>query len=813
MRIAGFLLLFLPALFYTNTLRWRTSSTASSTFEISWKHPTYIPFKQSAARNMARNDYRAAAESYGQGADAALRRGDRSSAARFIVNRSSTLMAEGRFRDALTTYQQARHYAEASGDWQTTQTLYFALANLYMAFGDRTAATLAARQGLSALHYSGNLTFRMPLLLMLGRLEIRERGFASARGYFTEAIAAGQSLDAAPEAGSQSYEAEAWDNFGFEVMQLGMLEMAEESFCRAWRLRARRNDPRLAQSYPLLSSVYFARKDLRRAKFWNERASDKVAHIRMRKPWMLEHRRGQIAESEGDLRGALQAYQKALVEARRWRSGLIPSDHFRTHAEVEISDLFDDLLRVATTLPQTASLQESTFQALQESHAWSLQAQLEASAGLSARLPAAYRDELTKVRQLEARLLSEDDAAARAEADQRRVRLLEMEAAAGMPVQISGQPALRWERLAEGEAVLTFHTAEPASQLWLLTRSGLQRTQLPGRKELAAAALAFHESVYTNSPGLREQGEQLLTMLLGSLREPALSATEWRVVLDDGLFDIPFAALSVNNRDYLVESHTVLQVPTLGVSVTGKPLRGSWLGVADPIFNRADARYPKSAPAFWPHWLSASAGSTGLELPRLPASLQEARQALAIWGSGRILSGAAASIEELTQALRTESPAVLHLATHAIPLAAAGAPETTGLALSLGEDGQTRFFAQRDIVTLPSAPALVVMSACQSGKGEQRPGVGVVGLTRSWLMAGSENVMATYWPVKDDAGPLFTTFYRHIVQDSASQSNGRGRFAVAAALRRSQQACLRSETFRAEPRYWAGFFVAGTGKG
>lgn len=811
MRIAVFLFLFIPALFYTSNLRWRTFHTSSSSIQRSWQHSTYIPFKQSAAQNMARNDYRAAAESYGQGADAALQRGDLSSAARFFVNRASTLMAEGRFRDALTTYQQARHYAEASGDRQTTQTLYFALANLYMAFGDRTAATLAARQGLSELHYSDNLTFRMPLLLMLGRLEIRERGLRNAWSYFTEAIEAGQALDGAPESGSHSYEAEAWDNFGYEVMQLGMLESAEDSFCRAWWLRSRRGDPRVAQSYPLLSSVYFARKNMPRAKFWNERASEKAAHLRLRNPWMLEHRRGQIAESEGDLRAAFLSYQKALGEARRWRTGLIPSDHFRTHAEVEISDLFDDLLRVAIRLPQTAALRQSTFQALQESHAWSLQAQLEASAGVSARLPAAYREELTKIRQLEARLLGADDAAARGEADRRRVRLLEMEAAAGMPVQISGQPALRWEPLEEGEAVLTFHTAEPASQLWLLTPSGLQMARLPGRKVLAAAALAFHQSVYENAPGLREQGEQLLTMLLGTLREPALAATEWRVVLDDGLFDIPFAALSVNKRDFLAESHTVLQVPTLGVSVTSKPLRGSWLGVADPIYNRADARYPKSSPTLWPNWLMAWAGTTGLELPRLPASLQEARQALAVWGSGRILSGAAASTEELMEALRMESPAVLHLATHAIPLAAAGAPETTGLALSLGEDGQTRFFAQRDIVTLAGAPALVVMSACQSGKGEQRPGVGVVGLTRSWLMAGSENVMATYWPVKDDAGPFFTTFYRHIVQDAALQPVGRGRFAVAAALRRSQQACLRSETFRAEPRYWAGFFVAGKG--
>jgi len=541
MRTAGLLFLLLPPVFYTNSLRWPPPEKVSSVFELAWKNQEYTHFKEAAARSTAQTDYRSAAEYYGQGAEAALRRGDRSSAARFFVNRASNLMAEGRYRDTLTTYQQARHYATEAQDSQTSQTVYFGLANLYMAFGDRTAAALAARQGLQAVQYTDQPSLRMSLYLILGRLEIREQRLDSALPYFFEAIATGQTLDAQRPASKQSHEAEAWDNLGFEMMQFGRLDTAEEAFCRAWRLRQLRADPRLPQSYALLSSVFYAKRDLPRAKFWNERAARQGAAPRLRKPWMLEHRRGQIAELEGDAQGALQAYQRALVEARRWRSGLIPSDHFWTHGEVEVSDLFDDLLRVSAALPQTAALRETTFQVLQESHAWSMQAQLEASANVSSRLPAGYQEELTRVRQLEARLLGTENAAARAEADQRRVRLLEMEAAAGMPVQMSGKPVMRRDPLEEQEAVLTFHTSEPASQLWLLTRQGLQMTHLPGRKQLAAAARAFHQSVYANAPDLREQGAQLLNLLLGSLREPALAATHWRIVLDNGLFDIPFS--------------------------------------------------------------------------------------------------------------------------------------------------------------------------------------------------------------------------------------------------------------------------------
>ena len=811
MRIAGLLLFLFPALLYTSSHRGRSVSIPVSSIKTAWNSPAYTSTKQAVSHSLSQNNYQAASEAYQRGADLALSRADLVSAGRFSFNRASTLMAIGRFRDALTTYQQARIYAQRSGDSQTSQTVHLALANLYLAFGDQGAAAAAARQGLSALDQTSDLPLQMSLSLILGRLKARQDGLNASLPLFRDSISIGQTIDAAPNASAQSHEADAWDNLGFEAQQLNQIALAEDAYCRAWHLRTIRKDPRITQSYPLLSDIYYRRQNVPLSKFWNERSSQSAASLRLRKPWTTMHRRGQIAEAQGDRVAAFAAYEKALEEARRWRSGVIPADQFRSHAEVELSNLFDDVLRIAPTLPPSARLQRLTFQILQESHAWSLQTQLELSAGISARLPVTYHQELAKVRHLESRLLNGPNPAVRAEADQRRGNLLEMEAAAGMPAQISGRAERRIDQLSPTEGVLTFHTDEPSSQLWLLTRRGLQVTPLPGRRELAAAAKAFHKNVFENSPTLRSDGQRLLDTLLGKLREPALAVTDWRIVLDDGLFDIPFAALSVNEREFLLDNHTVLQVPTLGVSAASNPLHGSLLGVGDPIFNQADPRFPKPPPPFWHRWPFSNTSLPGFQLPRLPASLIETKQAMAAWGSGHLLTGATVTREDLSRVLRTQAPTVLHLATHAIPLKAAGAAEEVGLVMSLGPDGQTRFFAQRDIMALPTAPALVVMSACQSGQGEQRPGVGVVGLTRAWLIAGSENVVATYWPVLDDAGPFFTTFYRHIMQNAAMNSNGRGRFAVAAALRRAQQACLRSDTFRAQPRYWAGFFVAGKG--
>jgi len=159
MRIAGLFLFIFPALLYTSSHRWRSEPISVLALQNSWNSPVYTSLKQAASQALSLNNYQSASQSFQRGTEFALSREDFVSAGRFSFNHASALMALGRFRDALTTYQQARAYAQKSGDHQTSQTIHLALANLYLAFGDRAAAASAARQGLDALDQKADLPF------------------------------------------------------------------------------------------------------------------------------------------------------------------------------------------------------------------------------------------------------------------------------------------------------------------------------------------------------------------------------------------------------------------------------------------------------------------------------------------------------------------------------------------------------------------------------------------------------------------------------------------------------------------------------
>jgi hypothetical protein len=92
---------------------------------------------------------------------------------------------------------------------------------------------------------------------------------------------------------------------------------------------------------------------------------------------------------------------------------------------------------------------------------------------------------------------------------------------------------------------------------------------------------------------------------------------------------------------------------------------------------------------------------------------------------------------------------------------------------------------------------LVVLSACESGRGALVSGEGVYGLRRAVLAAGAETLVASLWSVDDaTTAALMDHFYRELLAGADRDQ------AMARAARR-----LRAEG--RPPYYWAPFIVLG----
>jgi len=94
---------------------------------------------------------------------------------------------------------------------------------------------------------------------------------------------------------------------------------------------------------------------------------------------------------------------------------------------------------------------------------------------------------------------------------------------------------------------------------------------------------------------------------------------------------------------------------------------------------------------------------------------------------------------------------------------------------------------------------LVTLSACDTGVGEVRNGEGVYGLRRAFMLAGTETLVMSLWPVSDNVTrELMTAYYTGL-----KEGLGRGE-----ALRRVKLNML-SRKDRHHPFYWASFIQSG----
>jgi CHAT domain-containing protein/tetratricopeptide (TPR) repeat protein len=141
----------------------------------------------------------------------------------------------------------------------------------------------------------------------------------------------------------------------------------------------------------------------------------------------------------------------------------------------------------------------------------------------------------------------------------------------------------------------------------------------------------------------------------------------------------------------------------------------------------------------------------------------------------------------------------LHFATHAAVNDAA--PMLSGIILARPpkESKEDGILTAREILPLSLSADLVVLSACDTGRGARKTGEGIVGLTWALFVAGAPAQVVSQWAVDDAAtAQLMGGFYRGLKVRKSKEE----------ALRHSALSLMRDGK-HAHPFYWAPFVLMG----
>lgn len=593
-----------------------------------WGTQEALEIKRSAERLRGARDFVGAEAVDQRGYDRALERHDDCAAFAYLTGIGAARLLQFHYRTALDAFLGARDLAERARDPFAVGVSAVNLSSLYLQTWDIDSAVRAAengiansRNGRSRNGEAPNTSYRLPLLLQLGRLH-QVLGDDRAAGFF------GQAIEEARAQGDVAQEARAWDMLGEERLRLATadrsdlpanadlqvngdfqrvhdfpegnlndLRLAEHHFNEAFRLRSLGHRADLAFSYARLGALKLAQKDLGPAERFTDRALAAEARGETGLPrYLLTHQRGEIRLARGDTAGALHDFAAAADQAGLWRRETLPARGSLVGADVELEQRifrsFTETAADAALSTGDARLAAESFQAVELNRPASLRESQALAAVWRKKLPPDYWQILAELRAVESQNVSSADAGIRS--GHLQLALTEMEAKAGLGFfankfeNFHGGDSLILFRhgLSESELFLSLYLGERESYLWVVTRKTLSMHRLPAETEIRSAVKEFRDAVRRDAAPdgrfkgdrgqLARTGSRLYADLFGALSAREAAQPDWLLSLDDALFQLPFAALVTQVRSgkmqYLVEQHSLQVVPgalSLMDSLTG----------------------------------------------------------------------------------------------------------------------------------------------------------------------------------------------------------------------------------------------------
>jgi CHAT domain-containing protein/Flp pilus assembly protein TadD len=341
--------------------------------------------------------------------------------------------------------------------------------------------------------------------------------------------------------------------------------------------------------------------------------------------------------------------------------------------------------------------------------------------------------------------------------------------------------------------------------LWQKENSSLENLVTNSRESIGVKSRGiFSVEQVVNQVNQKQLLQQLHELLISPIADLLPSNPNARVIFipQESLFLVPFPALQDKDGKYLIEKHTVLTAPSIQVLSLTRTLKEkrrereaggnssiirlqlSALVVGNPLM-------PK---------VSNKPGQPLEQLPQLPNAEQEALDIAKLLNTTAIVRAQATKVNILK---KMPTAKLVHLATHGLleygshngvaSVDGLGVPGAIALTPSGNDDG---LLTASEIINLRLQAELVVLSACRTGEGRISSD-GVIGLSRSFISAGTESVIVSLWSVPDVETAKLMKFFYQTLQKNPDK---------ASALR---QAMLMTMKDKPLPLHWAAFTLIG----
>ncbi len=725
--------------------------------------------------------------------------------ARIWTNIGFVRQALGENDDAVEAYRQALHVQEKIGDGQGLATTLNNLGVVYRSQGQSKRAFATFDRALQQFRRQGDRRGEGHALVNLGVLHAQNDQLIEAENHHRLAA------DILDEVGEATAQVDALANLGRTLAKSGKLAEGQIVFARARSVAEASNYKTGICKVSLLEARgYSERQDWTNAVLRFDEARQLAIELGLR-ALELESIHGMSSlfyaqgQKEQALKWSLQSVD--LLDDLRIE---FEQGNARTSYLANQSAVYDQVMLSVDALPEHRRATKR-FELIERMHARTLADVLREGRNITpAHVPPELMRQATQLRDTiritQRRLTTAKDAEQHTHLqatitetmdalERTQLQIRQVSKSYASTYDPDSTELAKLDFLGDHTAVLAYYIAEPMS--YLVVKTGQKTVEYP-----IAGLTELRERANRLQPLLRHQVGRQLPRLQRLLHEwyqavllPAaadLVGVEKLVfVLDGPLWDVPPACWVTSDNGqqnkYLVDDFEALIVPSVK----------SWLMVKNR--SKHIAAQPDLLALAHPFDDENRSSLPALrnEMGPLPFSRDEVTALVTLYQGQNVIGLSGSNATET--ALKMHAPLAdrIHLASHAwldndqIRL--------SGVLLAADEsnDGLLQIY---EIMGMPLQTRCVVLSACNTGRGTNFWGEGVVGFAHAFLYAGAQSLVLSWWPIQDESTSVFMTRFHHDMLAGRSPSN---------ALR-STALWMKEQPRYQHPFYWAAFMAIGS---